>query len=62
MDNLYKTWLNQEQQVVMDTATTRFWHDSVLPECLRISLMCDDVLERMFLFPEEIEEIEIGQG
>jgi len=61
LDNLYKTWLTWDQQLIVDRFTQKFENHSVLPESFWVSLVCKEILERMFLLPEEIEEIELGK-
>lgn len=57
MDEINKNWLTNNQQKVLDDFTLGFENNSFVAEDFWISLVCDEILGRMFLFPEEIEEV-----
>lgn len=52
--------LTLEQKKILADFTWNFENHSVLPEICKVSLLCNQVLERIFLLPEEIEEIEMS--
>lgn len=60
MDFHSQTWLTQEQQIIADHFTQELENNSVLSETFWVSLVCNKILGRIFLLPEEIEEIIIG--
>jgi len=52
--------ISPEQEKIIDDFLLLVDENNVLSECTRVSLICNRTLGKMFLFPEEIEEIELS--